>query len=95
MFTIIGWLLIITGLLAIFSGVVGLVRLPDFYSKLHASSVIDSLGIPLSLIGLACLQTSFSSIFKLIFFAVLLLLLAPVASHTLGKAGLIDKNNIS
>lgn len=90
MFQIIGWGLILLGLAAIFSGVIGLFRLADFYSKLHASGVIECCGLPLSLIGLACLQQSFACSFKLVLAAILILLLSPVSTNLLGKAALLQ-----
>ena len=91
MFQIIGWGLILLGLAAIFSGVVGLLRLPDFYSKLHAAGVIECCGVPLSLVGLAFLQTTFTSSFKLILSTIIILLLSPVSTNLLGKAALLGK----
>lgn len=87
----IGALLIIFGLFAILSGIIGLFRLPNFYTKLHAASVIECTGIPLCLIGLACLQSSIGGCFKLILAAFLVFLLNPVSTHALGKASLLMK----
>lgn len=86
---IIGWIFIIVGLFAILSGIIGLFRFPDFYTKLHAASVIDSCGIPLSLIGLALLQYNVTNSFKLIFAAILIFILNPVSTHALIKLPLI------
>jgi multicomponent Na+:H+ antiporter subunit G len=86
-----GTLLIIIGLFAIFSGIIGLFRLPDFYTKLHAASVIECAGIPICLVGLACMQTSLASSIKLILAAFLVFLLNPVSTHALGKASLLMK----
>lgn len=83
-----GWLLILLGLLAIFSGIVGFLRFPDFFTKMHAASVIECCGIPLCLVGLACLQHNLNS-FKLLFIVILILLLNPVATHALGRVKLL------
>ncbi|MFY9590015.1 Na+/H+ antiporter subunit G [Rickettsia endosymbiont of Halotydeus destructor] len=83
--------LIIFGLFAILSGIIGLFRLPDFYTKLHAASVIECAGVPLCLIGLACTQASLASSLKLILAAFLIFLLNPVSTHALGKASLLMK----
>ncbi|HJD55808.1 MAG TPA: Na+/H+ antiporter subunit G [Rickettsia endosymbiont of Pyrocoelia pectoralis] len=87
----IGILLIIIGLFAIFSGIIGFFRFPDFYTKLHAASVIESFAIPICLIGLACLETNLINCSKLILAALLIFLLNPVATHALGKASLLMK----
>lgn len=88
---IIGWLLIISGLLVILSGIIGLYRFPDFYSKLHAAGIIDVCGIPLCLIGLASIQTVKTNSFKLIFATIIILILSPLVTQMLGKTALIAK----
>ncbi|WP_341757123.1 MULTISPECIES: Na+/H+ antiporter subunit G [unclassified Candidatus Tisiphia] len=93
MISIIGYGLIILGIIAIFSGIIGLFRFPDFYTKIHAASVIECCGVPLSLVGLAFLQHDFTSSFKLVFAAILILILNPVSTHAIGKASLLGSNN--
>ncbi|WP_375319019.1 Na+/H+ antiporter subunit G [Candidatus Tisiphia endosymbiont of Oplodontha viridula] len=93
MISIIGYGLIILGIIAIFSGIIGLFRFPDFYTKIHAASVIECCGVPLSLVGLAFLQHDFTSSFKLVFAAILILILNPVSTHAIGKASLLCSNN--
>jgi len=90
-----GWLLIIFGLFFIVSGIVALFRFPDFYTKLHAASVIECCGAPLCFIGLAFLQHDMNSSIKLIFITLLIFIINPVSTHALGRASLlykVDKN---
>lgn len=91
---ILGYLLSIFGIFAIFSGIVGMFKFPDFRTKLHAASIIDSCGIPCVLVGLAFLQPHLLASFKLLLAVIFLWVLTPVASHALGKASrtLPDKN---
>lgn len=84
----IGYALILLGLFVILSAIVGLFRFPDFYSKIHAASLVDSLGMPSSLIGLALLQDSYLGMVKLFIGAILILILGPVITHALAKAAL-------
>jgi len=86
-----GWLLIIIGLFFILSGIIALFRFPDFYTKLHAASVIECCGGPFCFIGLALLQTDYTSSFKLIAIAALVFLMNPVSTHALGRASLLYK----
>ncbi|AAU03738.1 Na+/H+ antiporter subunit G [Rickettsia typhi] len=88
----IGILVIIIGVFAIFSGIIGFFRFPDFYTKLHAASVIESFGVPICLIGFALIESDIVNSIKLILAALLILLLNPVATHALGKASLLMKN---
>jgi multicomponent Na+:H+ antiporter subunit G len=85
----VGIVLIIIGLFAIFSGIIGLARFPDFYTKLHAASVIECFGVPVCLIGLVFLQSGFSNCFKLILAALFVFILNPVSTHAIGKASLL------
>ena len=73
----------------IFFGVVGLFRFNDFYSKLHAAGLVECCGVPLSLLGLACLNASYIGTFKLVIAALLVLLLSPVSTHALAKAAIL------
>jgi multicomponent Na+:H+ antiporter subunit G len=67
-------------------GAAGLVRMPDFYTRMHAASVADTLGAGLILGGLA-LQAGFSLVLaKLVMVFVLLLLTGPLATHALARA---------
>ncbi len=91
----IGFLLITIGFYFIISGIIGLYRFPDFYTKIHAAGVVEICGVPICLIGLACLHSDFASIFKLLAISFLMLLLNPVATHAIARAALgykIDKD---
>jgi multicomponent Na+:H+ antiporter subunit G len=86
-----GWLLISVGLFVIISGIIALFRFPDFYTKLHGASVIESCGIPFCLIGLSLMQDSYINSFKLVIITLLVFILNPVGTHALGRASLIYK----
>jgi multicomponent Na+:H+ antiporter subunit G len=86
-----GWLLVLIGLFVVLSGIIALFRFPDFFTKLHAASVIECFGIPICLIGLACVQPLLTSAFKLIFIAIMIFILSPVSSHALGRSALRSK----
>lgn len=67
-------------------GGIGLVRFPDFYTRIHATGLTDTLGAGLILIGLM-LQSGLSLVtIKLIFVLVFLLATGPTANHALVKA---------
>jgi multicomponent Na+:H+ antiporter subunit G len=86
-----GWMLILIGMFFIVSGIMGLFRFPDFYTKLHAASVIECCGIPICLIGLSLLQHNYSSSFKLLFMSIIIFILNPVSTFALGRASLLYK----
>jgi len=80
------WLLLIGGGAFVFIGGVGALRMPDFYTRLHAASLTDSLGTILVLSGVA-LQAGFSlAALKLLAILVFLMLTSPTATYALANA---------
>ncbi len=80
--------LLLLGLLFILLGVVGILRLPDFYTRLHAMGKCDTLGVALVLIALALYTGLTLSTAKLLLIAVFIGLANPTATHALGRAAL-------
>lgn len=82
------WILLLGGSFFCLSGGIGLVRLPDFFSRMHGAGLTDTLGAGLILSGLI-LQSGFSlNAAKLIFILFFLLLTSPTATHALAQAAL-------
>ena len=85
-FDIISSVLLIAGVFFAFSGAVGLFRFPDFFTRVHAASVTDSIATILIVSGLL-LQTSFDlNTAKLLFILLFLMITSPTASHALAKS---------
>lgn len=80
-----GYILISTGLIIIAIGLLGLFKFQGYYDKLHATGLIDCFGIPISLLGLICLQDNLTNIFKIIIMIILLLVLSPASTHALAS----------
>jgi multicomponent Na+:H+ antiporter subunit G len=87
----VGFIFIAIGMWFIISGILGLFRFRDFYTKLHAASVIECCGIPFCLIGLSFIQVNFTSSFKLVLILLLILILNPVSTHALARASVLYK----
>lgn len=80
------WFFILTGSAGVVISTFGLVRLPDFYTRVHAGGVTDTMGAVLIIIGLA-IQSGFSLIaVKLIIIGVFLLFTGPTATHAAANA---------
>lgn len=79
-------LLIVVGALFALTATIGLLRLPDVYTRMHAASKAGTVGSCLMLFGLAIhigeLATALRAVAGVIFF----LLTAPIAAHLLAKA---------
>jgi multicomponent Na+:H+ antiporter subunit G len=70
------------------TGGVGLLRLPDFFSRVHAAGVTETLAAPLLLTGLI-LQMDWSlDLFKVLMILFLVLATNPTATHAMAKAAL-------
>jgi multicomponent Na+:H+ antiporter subunit G len=76
------------GLLVLSSGV-GLLRFPDFYTRIHAAGVTDSAGTGLILLGLL-LVSSWESGIRLLIILAFMTLTSPTATHILAQAARRD-----
>ena len=85
---VLSWLALLAGGFFCIVGAVGLVRMPDFYTRMHAASVTDTLGAALMLAGMM-LQAGLSLVtVKLAIIGLLILFASPTATHALAKAGM-------
>jgi multicomponent Na+:H+ antiporter subunit G len=86
--TIVTTALLGLGLVFILLGVIGILRLPDFYTRLHAMGKCDTLGVALVLLALALHAGWSLSSVKLLLISVFIGLANPTATHALGRAAL-------
>lgn len=83
------WLLLGAGGVFCVIGGIGLVRMPDFYTRVHAASVTETLGAGLILAGLM-LQAGLTLVcVKLAMIGLLIFLTSPTATHALTRAALV------
>jgi len=89
-------LFLAAGIIFMFTGVIGLLRLPDFYTRLHATGKCDTLGEVLIIAGLllyhlfvyspgAELSVKLVPV-KLLFLIIFIFLANPTATHAIMKA---------
>lgn len=76
---------LVGGLFFLFVGTVGLLRLPDVFNRLHATTKCDTLGAGLILLSLA-LQSSVAVGVRLILLALFILITNPTAAHVIARA---------
>jgi multicomponent Na+:H+ antiporter subunit G len=85
---IISWILLVAGSLFAVVGGIGLLRLPDFFSRMHGGGMTDTMGAGLILTGLM-FQTGLSLVtFKLVLITLFLLLTSPTSAHALARSAL-------
>ncbi|HSO21755.1 MAG TPA: monovalent cation/H(+) antiporter subunit G [Chondromyces sp.] len=80
------WILIAAGALFLIVGGIGILRLPDFYSRIHPAGITDTMGALLVLVGLMFASGSILVSFKLFFLLLFIAVTSPLATHALAKA---------
>lgn len=91
---IISWLLMLGGIVFLASGTVGLIRMPDLYTRLHAASLTDTggtllIGAALMLQALFVFDNNMAAI-KLSLIMFFTLFTSPTSSHALAKTALLS-----
>lgn len=84
----IGLFLVVAGLVFIIIGSVGIVRLPDFFSRTHAASKVDTVGVSVVALGIACIEGFTLVGLKVLLIALFVMLTNPVAAHALARAAI-------
>ena len=79
-------LFLLLGSLLGLTGAIGILRLPDFYTRIHAAGITDTLTAFLILTGVALLADSWLVVAKLAMVFFFLAFTSPTASHALAKA---------
>ena len=88
---IIGIFFIILGIPFFLSGTIGLLRLPDIYTRLHALTKADNIGLGFLVIGLAIQATTWFEVVKLLLIWFLVLLASATSCHLVAGAALERK----
>lgn len=88
---ILSWVLLAAGGILVMIGGIGLIRLPDFFSRLHAVSIPDTLGAGLITVGLIIQAGPTQVSLKLLLILLFLLFTGPTSTHALAKAALQGK----
>ena len=84
------WAAFIGGAVFLVAGGVGVIRLPDTYTRMHAAGLTDTMGAGLVLLGLM-LQGGFSFVtIKLIIISIFLWFTTPTSTYALANAMLIS-----
>lgn len=80
------WTCLLVGAFIGLSGAIGMFRYPDFFTRLHATSISDTLATGLIVLGLALQADSWLMVAKLFMVLAILLYTYPTTSHALAKA---------
>lgn len=87
---IVSWILLIVGSICVLIGGLGVLRMPDFYTRMHASSLTDTMAT-LALFSGMILQAGLSlAAAKLFAIMLFLLLTGPTATYALANSALLS-----
>jgi multicomponent Na+:H+ antiporter subunit G len=84
--TLIGGVVVAIGLLFLLGGALGALRFPDFYTRLHAARVSDTVGGVIFVIGLAVAAPNGDVAVRLLLLAALMGAIGPTLSHLMANA---------
>lgn len=91
--TLLAAIFIVLGLLFFTGGSIGIIRFPDFYSRLHPAGKLDTMGLLMSMAGMALytaqefsLSTILTSL-KIMLIVVFIFITSPTATHAILDAG--------
>ncbi len=87
---VLAWALIAAGSGFLLIGAFGVLRLPDFWARLHAASIGDSAGMLLLFAGMAVHSGLTLVTVKLIIIALFLLLTGPTSTHATANAAFVS-----
>ena len=82
-------LLLFGGLFFLTVGVIGLIRLPDVYNRLHALGKCDTMGMGLIVLGMMLLVPGTTNVVKLALIGALTYTINPVMTHIITKTAYV------
>ena len=90
---IIAWVFLVAGSFFSIVGGFGIVRMPEFFSRMHAGGSTDTLGAGLVMTGLMFLVDGILPFLKLLMILFFLLVTSPTACHALAKSAISQGMN--
>lgn len=83
---VLSWIFLCAGGFFCITAGVGIIRMPDFYTRAHAGSILDSMGAGLVLFGLALQSPNYLVALKLLFIFFFLMITGLAAIHALAQS---------
>ena len=80
------WVSFLAGGFFLIAGGVGLIRFPDFYTRMHAAGMIDTLGAALLLFGMVLQSGDALTAIKLIMIGFFIFFTSPTATYAIAHA---------
>jgi len=84
------WILLVLGSACVLIGGIGGLRLPNFYTRIHAASLTDTMGSILIFVGMMLQSGLTLATLKLFAIMLFLLITGPTATYALANAALLS-----
>lgn len=85
---VLSWIFIVAGGAFCVIGAIGVLRMPDCFTRMHAASLIDTLGAALMLLGLMLQAGLTLNLLKIGMVGLMIFFASPTATHALAKAAI-------
>ena len=87
-FDVLSWISVVLGLFFMLVGTIGVLRMPDVFTRLHAAGMTDTLGAGFLILAM-CFQAGVGLVLvRLLFVYAFLTFTSPIATHALARAAL-------
>ncbi|MYB05513.1 MAG: monovalent cation/H(+) antiporter subunit G [Gemmatimonadetes bacterium] len=86
--TVLSWALLLGGAFFLLTGSLGMVRLPDVFTRMHAAGMTDTMGAGMIVVGLAVYNGADLVTVRLLLILAFLWFTSPIATHAVAKAAL-------
>lgn len=83
------WALFILGAIGVVTGAIGVIRFPDFYTRLHAAGITDTAGAELMLLAMILQSPNWLVAAKLLIIGFFLFMTSPVSTHAIAHAAYV------
>ncbi len=93
MIDILAVLAIFSGLFFFLSGSIGLLRLPDLFTRLHALAKADNVGLALVALGVIMLEPSLINDIKIAIIWLLVMAASAISSHLVARHALRENRD--
>ena len=87
---ILSWVLLSFGGFFVFIGGLGVLRMPDLYTRMHAASLTDTMDAVLIILGVMLQAGATLATVKLVAILIFLLMTSPTATNALASAAILS-----
>jgi len=85
---VVSWVLLVAGGFFVVVGGVGLLRMPDLFTRMHAGCIADTMGTGLILVGLLFQSDDWVVMAKLLLILYFIIFANPTATHAVARSAL-------